>query len=249
VLIPAQSALDRQRIVLRQLQTWVLGFALGVSAGSVAADSPYQSGPASPDGIGKIYDGREIAHVMGFEGASWLDRPSREREERPEILLHELRLKKGQVVADIGAGSGYLARRMAPRVAPGQVFAVDVQPQMVDLLRGLSQQPGMANIVPVQSTADDATLAPVSLDMAIMVDVYHELEFPYEVMQSLVTALKPGGRIVFVEYRGEDPQVPILRLHKMTEAQVRREMQAFPLVWERTSERLPVQHIIIFRKN
>jgi FkbM family methyltransferase len=152
------------------------------------------------------------------------------------------------VVADIGAGSGYLSRRMAPLVAPGKVYAVDVQPQMVRLLEQLAAEPGMHNIVPVQASVADPKLPAGSVDEAVMVDVYHELEYPFEVVQSLVNALKPGGHLVFVEYRGEDPKVEILPLHKMTEAQVRREMRPFALEWERTSERLPVQHIIVFRK-
>jgi ubiquinone/menaquinone biosynthesis C-methylase UbiE len=185
---------------------------------------------------------------MGFGGASWLDRPSREPEERPDLLVQELRLEPGMTVADIGAGSGYLSRRMLPLVAPGKVMAVDVQPQMVALLEHLSKQPGMGNLEPVQGSVDDVNLAAESLDLAVMVDVYHELEFPLEVMRSVVRALKPGGRMVFVEYRAEDPKVPIKELHKMSAAQVRLEMRPLPLVWERTSERLPLQHIIVFRK-
>jgi ubiquinone/menaquinone biosynthesis C-methylase UbiE len=213
-----------------------------------AAASPYRIGPASADGIGKFYDGREIAQVMGFDGAPWLDRPSREHEERPDLLVREMRLQPGMTVADIGAGSGYLSRRIAPLVAPGKVFAVDVQPPMVALLEELSKQPGMGNLVAVQGSVDDVKLAADSLDVAVMVDVYHELEFPLEVMRSVVRALKPGGRMVFVEYRAEDPKVPIKALHKMSEAQVRLEMRRLPLVWERTAELLPVQHIIVFRK-
>jgi len=221
-----------------------------VAASTVLADDapPYRSGPASDDGIGKFYQGREIAHVMGFGGAAWLERPTRKQEERPDWVVDELHLHPGMVVADIGAGSGYLSRLMAPLVAPGKVYAVDVQPEMVGLLKRLAAEPGLNNIVPVQGEAADPKLKADSVDEAVMVDVYHELEYPYEVVQNLVRALKPGGRLVFVEYRGEDPKVAILPLHKMTEAQVRKEMAVFPLLWERTSERLPVQHIIVFRK-
>ncbi len=241
---------------LRRRLTTVAALCLGLGgvagqgwiAPAHADDSPYQSVPASPDGIGKRYDGREIAHVMGFSGAEWLERPGREREERPDLLVRELHLQPGMTVADIGAGSGYLSRRLAPLVAPGRVFAVDVQPPMVALLTRLAQQPGMGNIVPRQGAADDVGLPAGAVDLAVMVDVYHELEFPYEVMQSIVRALKPGGRVVFVEYRAEDPRVAILALHKMSVAQVRLEMRRFPLVWERTDERLPQQHLIVFRK-
>jgi len=221
---------------------------ISASAAPADAASPYRQGRASPDGIGKFYDGREIAQVMGFEGAAWLERPTREQEERTDLLLAQLDLKSGMTVADIGAGSGYLSRRMAPRVSPGKVYAVDVQPQMVELLTKLAREPGLGNLVPVQGASRDTGLPPASVDLAIMVDVYHELEFPYEVMQSVLSALKPGGRMIFVEYRGEDPSVPIKALHKMSEAQLRREMQGLPLEWQRTSEVLPIQHIIVFRR-
>jgi SAM-dependent methyltransferase len=217
-------------------------------AKSSVATPLYQQGRASPDGIGKFYQGREIAAVMGFEGAPWLERPSRAGEERPDLLVEELHLQPGMTVADVGAGSGYLSRRMAPLVQPGRVFAVDVQPQMVALLTELSQRPEFKNLSPIQGRPDDVQLPPASVDLAVLVDVYHELAYPNEVMRSLVRALKPGGRVVLVEYRGEDPKVPIKALHKMSEAQVRREMSVLPLAWERTSERLPLQHLIVFRK-
>ena len=209
----------------------------------------YREGHRSPDGIGKFYHGREIAAVMGFEGASWLERRSRASEERPDLLVEELRLQPGMTVADIGAGSGYLSRRMAPIVGPGRVFAVDVQPQMVALLTELSQKPEFKDLVPILGDTDNVKLPPASIDLAVLVDVYHELAYPYEVMRSLIRALKPGGRVVLVEYRGEDPAVPIKPLHKMSEAQIVREMSVLTLTWERTSERLPMQHIVVFRKS
>ncbi len=237
-----RPSVSRLRLMLC-VMVWV------TASTALADDAPlYRSGPASDDGIGKFYQGREIAHVMGFGGAAWLERPTRKQEERPDWVVDELHLHPGMVVADIGAGSGYLSRLMAPLVAPGKVYAVDVQPDMVGLLKRLAAEPGLNNIVPVQGEAADPKLPADSVDEAVMVDVYHELEYPYEVVQNLVRALKPGGRLVFVEYRGEDPKVAILPLHKMTEAQVRKEMAVFPLLWERTSERLPVQHIIVFRK-
>lgn len=257
VALARQSALPAWYLPLRLRLTMVacaclaLGGFAGqgwIAAARAAAPPPYRQEPASEDGIGKIYEGREIARVMGFAGAAWLDRPDREREERPDILVDDLGLEPGMTVADIGAGSGYLSRRLAPRVAPGRVIAVDVQPEMVALLQKLAARPGMGNIVPDQGAADDVKLPDGSVDLAVMVDVYHELEFPFEIMQSIVRALKPGGRMVFVEYRAEDPKVPILALHKMSEAQVRREMGRLPLTWERTDERLPLQHLIVFRK-
>jgi SAM-dependent methyltransferase len=219
-----------------------------VNLGNSAA-TPYREGQRSPDGIGKFYQGREIAAVMGFEGASWLERPSRATEERPDLLVKELHLRPGMTVADVGAGSGYLSRLVAPLVAPGRVFAVDVQPEMVTLLTELSRQPAFKNLVPIQGDTADVKLPPASVDLGVMVDVYHELAYPYEVMRSLIRALKPGGRVVLVEYRAEDPAVPIKALHKMSKAQIRREMSVLPLVLERISERLPMQRIIVFRKS
>ena len=153
----------------------------------------YHQYPPSVDGTGKVYMGREIAHVMGYQGAAWLERAEREKEERTDILLRALNLKKGMVVADIGAGTGYLSRRMADGVGlQGTIYAVDVQPEMISKLKSLSKK--YTNIKPVLSAPTDITLAPNSLDMAVMVDVYHELEFPYEVAQSIWAALKQIGR-------------------------------------------------------
>jgi len=153
------------------------------------------------------------------------------------------------VVADIGAGTGYLSRRMAPAVMPGgRVLAEDVQPEMVGMLRGMVRQSGLTQIEPSLGTEADVKLPASSVDLAIMVDVYHELAYPYEVLASIVRALKPGGRLVFVEYRAEDPKVPIKALHKMSEAQVRREAAVHPLVWERSIETLPWQHVLVFRR-
>jgi len=209
----------------------------------------YTTAPASADGIGTRYMGREIAGVMGWQGAAWLEREEREREERIDLLMSALALAPGMVVADIGAGTGYLSRRMAGAVAPGgKVLAVDVQPEMVAMLKDLARRSGQANIEPLLGSETDVRLPASSVDLAIMVDVYHELSRPYEVLASVVRALKPGGRVVFVEYRAEDPAVPIKALHKMSEAQVKREAAVHPLVWERTVNTLPWQHMVVFRK-
>ncbi len=216
---------------------------------AATADPAYELARPSPDGIGKRYLGREIAQVMGWQGAAWLEREEREREERTDLLLPELGLAPGMVVADIGAGTGYIARRMALQVgAKGVVYAVDVQPEMIAMLQSLATKAGLAQIRPVLGAASDVRLPAASIDLGIMVDVYHELEYPREVLASIVRALKPGGRVVFVEYRAEDPRVPIKALHKMSEAQVRREAEASGLVWERTAGGLPWQHAVIFRK-
>ena len=186
---------------------------------------------------------------MGFQGAAWLERSEREQEERGDLLLAALALKPGMDVADVGAGTGYYSRRMAPLVGPaGKVYAIDVQAPMVRLLEAASKRPGLGNIVPVLGAEDDVKLPPASIDLAIMVDVYHELAFPHEVLASIVRAVRPGGQVVFVEYRGEDFRVPIKPLHKMTEAQVKLEAGPHALVWERTVSTLPWQHVVVFKR-
>ena len=232
----------------------VLGVLLLCAATLAHADarSPterYTRVPAGADGIGKRYMGRDIAGVMGWQGAAWLEREEREREERTDLLVTALQLKPGMVVADIGAGTGYLARRMAPAVMPGgKVLAVDVQPEMVAMLQTAVRQGGLSQIKPLLGAEDDVKLPASSVDLAIMVDVYHELAFPHEVLASIVRALKPGGQLVFVEYRAEDAQVPIKALHKMSEAQIKREAAVHALVWDRTVGTLPWQHLVLFRK-
>jgi SAM-dependent methyltransferase len=225
-------------------------FALLGTAGpaQTAPACVYQMGAASRDGIGKFYYHREIAHIMGFEGAAWLERPDRQSEERPDLLVNALHLTPGMNVADVGAGSGYLSKLIAPLIAPGELFAVDVQPQMVELLIVLAAQPGTRNIVPILGSTDSVNLRKNSIDLAVMVDTYHELSQPYEIVRSIVSALRSGGRLVFVEYRGEDPHVLIKPLHKMAVAQIRLEMKAFPLALQRIDEQLPIQHIVVFRK-
>ena len=227
---------------------------IGISGPAAAqkAAPRYQTMQASRDGIGKVYMGREIAGVMGWQGASWLERDERQQEERGDLLLRELGLKPGMAVADIGAGTGYYARRMAPLVGSGNsggvVYATDVQPEMIKMLKDGAKKAGLTNIKPVLGGLQSVNLPEASIDLAIMVDVYHELEYPFEVIDSLVRALKPGGRIAYVEYRAEDPRVPIKTLHKMSEAQVRKEAAAHALVWERTASTLPWQHVVIFKK-
>jgi ubiquinone/menaquinone biosynthesis C-methylase UbiE len=202
-----------------------------------------------PDGTGKFYMGREIAQVMGHEAAEWLDRPEREQEEQPAKLLDALKLKPGMVVADVGAGSGFFSFRLADRVRPGgKVLAVDIQPEMLALIRDRMKQRGVTNIELIQGTVSDPRLPSASVDLILLVDVYHEFDHPYEMSVAMARALKPAGRLVFVEYRLEDPNVPIKLVHKMTEQQVRKEMSILPLRWKQTLEILPRQHVIIFER-
>jgi len=210
----------------------------------------YEAGPRTRDGIGKYYFGREISQVMGHLGAGWLERAEREEEERTDLLLEALRLRPGDVVADFGAGSGYFTWRIAQRVGPaGRVHAVEVQPLMLELLQANLTRRGLADrVLPVLGTASDPKLPEGALDLILLVDVYHELEFPFEVTAALARALKPGGRLVLVEYRGEDPEVPIKPLHKMTVAQVRRELAVHPLEFVENLGVLPRQHLLVFRR-
>jgi ubiquinone/menaquinone biosynthesis C-methylase UbiE len=203
----------------------------------------------SPDGIGKIFMGREIAHVMGHEAADWLERPQRVEEERPDEVVRLLELKPGDHVADIGAGTGYFSRRMAVRVAPGGiVFAEEIQQEMLDLLSQNLRREGITNVVPILGTISDPKLRAESLDLVIMVDVYHEFSEPFEMLREITRSLKPDGRVVFVEYKAEDPNVPIKLLHKMSVSQVRKEAEIHALTWVKTIDTLPRQHVIIFKK-
>jgi ubiquinone/menaquinone biosynthesis C-methylase UbiE len=202
-----------------------------------------------PDGINKFYMGRQIAAVMGYQAASWLERPEREKEEHCSKLLEALKLKPGDVLADVGAGSGYYTFRMADRVGPkGKVYAVDIQKEMLDLIRKRMKAGKVANVEPVLGTLTDPKLPAGSVDLILLVDVYHEFSHPYEMTAEMVKALKPHGRLVFVEYRLEDPKVPIKLVHKMTQRQVIKEMSPFPLKHSETIAVLPWQHIMIFEK-
>ena len=201
-----------------------------------------------PGGIGKVYMGREIAQVMGHTGATWLERPSRAWEEQPQQVVDALNLQPGDVVADIGAGTGYFSFRLAPQLPQGQVLAVDIQPEMLDIIEFFKQETGITNVEPILASDTDPRLPDNTVDLALMVDAYHEFAYPHEVMTALVKALKPGGRAVLVEYRGENPLIPIKALHKMTQHQVKQEMQAVGLEWVKTDESLPTQHLMVFRK-
>lgn len=202
----------------------------------------------SPDGIGKFYMGREIAQVMGHQGAGWLERSSRESEEQPSKVVNALNLKPTDVVADIGAGTGYFSFLISPLVPEGKVLAVDIQPEMLDIIDSLKKERNITNVEPVHGGVRDPNLPTSSVDLALMVDAYHEFAYPREMMEGIVRALKPGGRVVLVEYRGENPFIFIKALHKMTQKQARKEMSAVGLVWLETKDFLPQQHLMVFEK-
>ena len=199
------------------------------------------------DGIGKFYLGREIAHVMGPGGILWLERTERETEERPQLVIDALEIEPGQTIADLGAGSGYYSFRIAPLVGPtGKVLAIDIEPAMLEVVAQRARRERVANVATVRATARDPNLAPGSVDLLFMVDVYHELEYPYEVMTKVRAALKPGGRVALIEFRAEDPKVAIKPVHKMSERQVRRELEAAGFRHVKTVRTLPLQHLIVF---
>jgi precorrin-6B methylase 2 len=231
----------------------------GVSVYPVFAQNPAPDTPTrpmyetranhDPNGTGKFYMGREIAQVMGPGGIEWLDRPEREEEEHPAIVLDLLDLHPGDVVADLGAGSGYFTFRIAPRIGKtGKVLAVEIQEAMLRTLRARAAKLKASNVEVVQGSEIDPHLPVNGVNLVLVVDVYHELAYPFEVMTKVREALKPDGHVVFVEYRKEDPAVRIKEVHKMSVKQLEKEMNAVGLVRVRTVETLPLQHIVIFGK-
>ena len=217
-------------------------------SGSGGESEFYEYKDASPDGIGKFYMGREISHVMGHPGASWLERPLRDREEKTSRLVQNLPLQPGNMVADIGAGTGYFSFRLAERLPQGTVMAVDIQQEMLDIIESRKLEGYSGNVETVLGTERDPKLRAASVDLILLVDAYHEFSWPREMGEAMSMALKPGGRLILVEYRGEDPSVPIKRLHKMTQKQARKEMRAVGLEWESTEDFLPQQHFMVFRR-
>lgn len=239
--------MNRSRKLL--LQTVLISLCLP-AAPLMAAEHPgYIDAPERrTTGIGKFYMGREISFVMGHQAADWLNRPGRIQEEQPDQVVANMGLQPDHVVADIGAGSGYFSFRIAKLVPEGKVLAVDIQPEMLALIEHQKNINKVTNIEGVLGQIDDPNLPPNSIDAAIMVDAYHEFSHPFEMINGIYEALKPGGRIFLLEYRGEDPSVPIRPLHKMTEEQVVKEMSVFGLEWTETLDFLPWQHMMIFTK-
>lgn len=193
--------------------------------------------------------GRQIALVMGHFGIDWLERPEREAEEQVGLLLKNMALKPGEMLADIGAGSGYHVIRMAPRVLPaGKVYAVDIQPEMIEYTQKQAAEKKLANIVPVLSSNQSVKLKANSIDKMLMVDVYHECDYPYEMAVSMLSALKPGGKLYLVEFRAEDETVPIKTIHKMSEKQAVKELTAAGFFFKENIDNLPWQHCLVFEK-
>jgi ubiquinone/menaquinone biosynthesis C-methylase UbiE len=194
--------------------------------------------------------GRRYAQTMSYLGADWLDRAERVQEEEPDVALEALKLTPGLVVADVGAGSGYMTVKLAEKVGPtGKVYANDIQPQMLTMLRQRLQQQKISNVELVLGTYDDPRLPPDALDLILMVDVYHEFSEPQKMLRGMHASLKPGGRLVLLEYRKEDPSIPIRPDHKMSVAEAKMEVEAEGFTLANVDERLPRQHILIFTRN
>ncbi|MGA0559520.1 class I SAM-dependent methyltransferase [Larkinella sp. VNQ87] len=240
---------------MKRLIRFLLLFSLSIAftqaqqPGTTAAPKGvYQYQKPAYDGTGKVYMGREISQVMGHLGAAWLERPEREQEERTDLLLDALKLKPTDVVADIGAGTGYFTFRIASNVPNGKVLAVDIEPEMISDLNRTKKKTGLSNVEAVLGTITDPKLPANSVDLALLVDAYHEFSHPREMMTQIVRALKPGGRVVLVEYRAEDPNVPIKPHHKMSIAQATKEMKAVGLSLKSVYRKLPQQHVMVFER-
>ncbi len=217
-------------------------------AKTVIKDTIYTYGKGSSEGIGKFYKGREIAFVMGAMGSDWLERDTRNIEENTNAAIEAIEVKPNAVIADIGAGTGYYSFRLAKKVSHGKVYAVDIQDEMIDMLKDKKRQLKDAVVQVVKSSIKSPNLPDNSVDLAIMVDVYHELEYPQEMLQALNKALKPTGKILLIEYRGEDPSVPIKPLHKTTVVQLGKELQANGFKLSYKGEFLPIQHFLLYSK-
>jgi len=206
----------------------------------------YSFGTKSRDGIGKYYLGREIAHMMGAGGIDWLNRTEREEEENVTAAIDNMKLKPGMVVADIGAGSGYYSFRIAKKVNTGKVYAVEVQDEMIEALKNAKKNLQDKVVEVIKGDSLSVNLSDNSVDLAIMVDVYHELEYPHEILQSLKKALKPTGKILLIEYRSEDSAIPIKALHKMSVAQASKEMEVNGFKLYSKGDFLPIQHFLLY---
>ena len=201
------------------------------------------------NGIGKWYMGREIAHVMGYQGIDWLQRSEREKQENVSKLIENLKIKSSDIIADIGAGSGYHVFKMAPLAKNGFIYAVDIQVEMLMEIDKIKKSTKIRNVKTVLGTEKSIELPKNSIDKILMVDVYHEFNFPVEMIASIKKAMKPNGELFLIEYRGEDSFVPIKKIHKMTQKQAVKEFEAAGLTLKENKKNLPWQHCMIFVKN
>jgi precorrin-6B methylase 2 len=228
----------------------VLSFFSLCLSGEVTAQTSndYSQKEPSRDGIGKIYMGREISHVMGFHGVAWLERDSREEEENTKLTISKLPINENSKVADVGAGSGFYTFRIANRVPKGKVYAVDIQQEALNYINNKAEKQKVDNVITVLGTEKSPNLPENTLDLVIMVDVYHELAFPKEMLENIRKSLKSEGKLLLIEYRGEDPKVAIKPLHKMTVKQVKKELEANGFKLTTNGQFLNIQHFLVFEK-
>ena len=233
---------------MHTLKPFILLFTfLSLSLFSLGQDR-YKIKAGDPNGINKWYMGRQIAQVMSHYGIDWLERKEREMEENTSQLLKNLGIKSGMLIADIGAGSGYHSALLSKMVGTGKVFAVDVEPEMIGYLNERIKQEKLSRIVPVLSTEQKVSLPENTVDIMLLVDVYHEFSYPYEMALSMRSALKTGGKLVLVEFRSEDQTVPIKTIHKMSETQAIKELRAAGFTFDKNIDNLPWQHCMVFIK-
>jgi len=211
-------------------------------------DSIYTYKRGNPNGIGKFYEGREIARVMGYQGMAWLNRPEREKEENVSLLIKNMDIKPKAVIADIGAGAGYHVFKMAPLAKDGKVYAVDIQPEMLAEIKRLSEIQNVNNVQLVLGSEKSPNLPDNTIDKILMVDVYHEFSYPYEMLMEIKSSLKPNGRVYLIEYRAEDPKIPIKPIHKMSEKQAVKEFEIAGFKLIENIDNLPWQHCMVFQK-
>ncbi|MCR9015316.1 class I SAM-dependent methyltransferase [Aquiflexum gelatinilyticum] len=235
-----------KKLFLSFIFLFSMSFLFGQS--QTKTDEIYTYKTPDRDGTGKVYMGREISQVMNFMGMSWLERSTRPQEENTELAIKNLPIDKKSVVADIGAGSGYYTFRIAKKVPEGKVYAVEIQDPAIKYLEDRSKELGFDNVVTIKGTEKSPMLPENSIDLAIMVDVYHELEYPHEVLQNIKKSLKPEGKLLLIEYRGEDPKVAIKRLHKMTVEQVTKELSANGFTLVQNGQFMKIQHFLVFEK-
>ena len=228
----------------------VLSFFFLCLSGEVTAqtENDYSQKEPSRDGIGKVYMGREISHVMGFHGVAWLERDSREEEENTKLTISKLPINENSKVADVGAGSGFYTFRIANRVPKGKVYAVDIQQEALNYINNKAEKQKVDNVITVLGTEKSPNLPENTLDLVIMVDVYHELAFPKEMLENIRKSLKSEGKLLLIEYRGEDPKVAIKPLHKMTVKQVKKELEANGFKLTTNGQFLNIQHFLVFEK-
>ena len=239
----AAAAAERPRLPTSVRPTPGTTGAAGATAAPTEAEAPFD-----PTGISRRYMGRQIARVLGHENNAYFDRPAREREERPDLLLKALNLRPTDLVADVGAGTGYLTFRLAPLVPQGTVYAVEIQPQQMLRLTNDVMSRGMANVMPVRGTTQSLNLAPNSVDVVLLNDAYHEFAYPKEMLSSITRALRPKGRVVLVEYRPEATDISLSPVHRMSIGQARQELTAAGLTFRSAPEILPRQNMLIFEK-